>query len=105
MAWGYLIIAGIFECVWSTFMKLSDGFSHLGYSILTIVTMAVSIITLALATKELPMSIAYPVWTGIGAIGAVIVGVTYFKDKISPLTIVFVFVLLIGIIGIQVTSK
>lgn len=105
MAWGYLIIAGIFECVWSTFMKLSEGFSHLGYSILTIVTMAISIIALAFATKELPMSIAYPVWTGIGAIGAVIVGVTFFKDHLSPLTIVFVGVLLIGIIGIQLTSK
>lgn len=105
MAWGYLIVAGIFECVWSTFMKLSEGFSHFWYSVLTIITMAVSIIALALATKELPMSIAYPVWTGIGAIGAVIVGVTFFKDKISPLTIVFVGVLLVGIIGIQLTSK
>ena len=105
MAWGYLIIAGIFECVWSTFMKLSDGFSHFGYSVLTIVTMAVSIILLAFATKELPMSLAYPVWTGIGALGAVIIGVTIFKDKISPLTIFFVILLVIGIIGIQVTSE
>lgn len=69
MSWIYLVIAGIFEVVWATMMKLSNGFSLLGYSIATIVGMIISFGGLILATKDLSLSIAYPVWTGIGAVG------------------------------------
>lgn len=104
MAWVYLMVAGIFECVWSTFMKLSDGFSKPGFSILTILGMVISFAALIAATKSLPISLAYPIWTGIGAVGAVLVGVVFFKDQISPATWVFVVLLIVSIIGIKVTS-
>ncbi len=104
MAWLYLTIAGIFEVVWSTFMKMSDGFHKLGFSALTISGMFISFICLAEATRRMPMSIAYPIWTGIGAVGSVIVGVSLFGDRLSPLTWVFVVLLLISIIGIKLTS-
>ncbi|ETY75055.1 SugE protein [Lactiplantibacillus fabifermentans T30PCM01] len=104
MTWIYLVVAGIFEVVWATMMKLSDGFSHLGYSVATVIGMILSFGFLALATKHLPLSIAYPIWTGIGAVGAIVVGVILFKDTLSPLTWVFVAMLIIGIIGIKVTS-
>ncbi|MFB9768912.1 DMT family transporter [Lactiplantibacillus modestisalitolerans] len=104
MTWVYLVVAGIFEVVWATMMKLSAGFSHLGYSLATIVGMLFSFGFLALATKHLPLSIAYPIWTGIGAVGAILVGLIFFKDSIAPLTWVFIVMLVVGIIGIKLTS-
>lgn len=61
MAWLYLTIAGLFEVVWSTFMKMSDGFHRLGFAALTIIGMVASFVFLATATRRLPMSIAYPI--------------------------------------------
>ena len=104
MSWTYLIIAGIFETIWATFMKLSHGFTNLNYTILMIVGMIVSFYCLAKATATLPLSLAYPIWTGIGAVGTVIIGVILFGDKVNPLTWVFVGLLLIVIVGIKVTS-
>ncbi|GAA3627518.1 multidrug efflux SMR transporter [Lactobacillus hamsteri] len=104
MAWIYLIIAGIFEVVWSTFMKLSHGFSILSYSILTIVGMILSFAGLIIATKHLPISIAYPVWTGIGAVGSVLVGIFLFHEDLNWITLLFVGLLIVGIIGIKITS-
>lgn len=80
MSWIYLLIAGIFEVVWSTAMKLSNGFSVLLYSVITVIGMIISFGSLVLATKSLPLSLAYPIWTGIGAVGSVIVGVILFHD-------------------------
>lgn len=85
-------------------MKLSHGFSKLNFSIYTILGMIVSFYFLAKAIKQLPMSLPYPIWTGIGAVGSIIVGVFLFKDQIAPITWVFIFLLLVGIIGIKVTS-
>ena len=104
MAWLFLIIAGIFECVWSTAMKLSEGFSKLGWAALTVAGMLVSFAALIRATRDLPISLAYPVWTGIGAVGAVLVGAFFFRDKLSPLTWVFVALLIVSIVGIKLTS-
>lgn len=104
MAWIYLLIAGIMEVVWSTTMKLSEGFSVLSYSIVTIVGMLASTIFLGLAIKTLPLGLAYPIWTGIGALGAIIVGVVLFHDTLSPQAWFFVALLLIGLIGLKITS-
>jgi len=104
MSWIYLIIAGLFEVVWSTTMKLSHGFSKISFAIYTIVGLALSMLFLAIAIKKLPMSLAYPIWTGIGAVGSVIIGVILFGDKLSPLTWIFVVLLLISIIGIKISS-
>ena len=104
MAWILLIIAGVFECVWSTTMKMSNGFSHPGWSVATVAGMIISFWGLIMATKQLPIGIAYPVWTGIGAVGAVIVGAVLFKDKMHPDTWIFVVLLIVSIIGIKVTS-
>jgi quaternary ammonium compound-resistance protein SugE len=105
MAWIYLVVAGIFETVWATFMKLSNGFSNMWYSLLTVVGMMASFAGLIVASKRLPLSIAYPVWTGIGAVGSIIIGVALFHDHLSPLTMIFVALLVIGIIGIKITSN
>ena len=105
MSWIYLIDAGIFEVVWATMMKMSEGFSILGYSIATIIGMILSFGGLILATKDLQLSIAYPIWTGIGAVGSIIVGVVLFHDHFSPVTWSFIVLLVISIIGIKLTAS
>ena len=75
MAWLYLCIAGVMEVFWSTCMKFSHGFTDLKFSVLTIVGMIVSFAFLSQATKVLPLGTAYAVWTGIGALGALIAGI------------------------------
>lgn len=104
MSWIFLFLAGIFEVVWASTMKLSQGFSIIKYDILTIIGMIVSFGFLTLAMKKLPLGIAYPIWTGIGAVGAILVGALIFKDKVPSLTWVFVLMLVVGLIGIKVTS-
>ncbi|MBS4459883.1 DMT family transporter [Lactococcus petauri] len=104
MSWIFLFLAGIFEVVWASTMKLSQGFSIIKYDILTIIGMLVSSGFLTLAMKKLPLGIAYPIWTGIGAVGAILVGALIFKDKVPSLTWVFVLMLVVGLIGIKVTS-
>ena len=104
MSWIFLFLAGTFEVVWASTMKLSQGFSIIKYDILTIIGMLVSFGFLTLAMKKLPLGIAYPIWTGIGAVGAILVGALIFKDKVPSLTWVFVLMLVVGLIGIKVTS-
>ena len=104
MAWLYLCIAGVMEMVWSTCMKLSNGFTDLKFTVLTIVGMIVSFGFLSQATKVLPLGTSYAIWTGIGALGAVIVGVVLFHESVSPARLVFAALLLVGIIGLKATS-
>ncbi|MCO6184363.1 multidrug efflux SMR transporter [Leuconostoc fallax] len=104
MTWIYLIIAGIFEVVWATTMKLSHGFTNIMFTLATLVGMILSFGFLALAIKHLPLGIAYPIWTGIGAVGSIIVGIIFFKDQIPSITWLFITLLIIGIIGIKVTT-
>ena len=104
MAWLYLCIAGAMEMVWSTCMKYSNGFTEIKYTVLTIIGMVFSFIFLSQATKTLPLGTAYAVWTGIGALGAVIVGIVLFKEPVTAARIFFVSLLLIGIIGLKATS-
>lgn len=104
IAWIFLVVAGIFEMFWATMMKLSEGFSKWNYSLLTVIGMIVSFYFLAKSLHSLPMSLAYPIWTGIGAVGSILIGVFFFKDHLSLLTSFFVALLIVGIIGIKVTS-
>jgi len=104
MAWLYLMIAGIFEIVWATGLKYSHGFTKLPPSLVTLGGMVVSFYLLSLATKTLPIGTAYAIWTGIGALGAVLLGIFLFKEPVSVLRIVFLCCILVGIIGLKVTS-
>ncbi len=104
MEWVYLVIAGGLEVVWSTCMKFSEGFTDLKYTILTVVGMIFSFLFLSQATKSLPLGTAYAVWTGIGALGAVIVGIVMFKEPVTAARIFFMALLLIGIVGLKATS-
>lgn len=104
MAWIYLLVAGLLEVVWSTCLKLSNGFTELPYSIATLIGMTFSFLFLAQATKVLPLGTAYATWTGIGALGAVIVGLVLFREPFTVQRLFFASLLLIGIIGLKATS-
>lgn len=104
MTWVYLFLAGIFEVVWASSMKLSEGFSDIRWSLITIIGMVISFGLLGLSLKQLPLSLSYPIWTGIGAVGSIIVGVVIFGDKLSLFTWLFVLLLVVGIMGIKFTS-
>jgi quaternary ammonium compound-resistance protein SugE len=104
MAWIYLILAGIFEVVWAMGLKYSQGFTRLYPSLITIAGMLVSFYLLSVAIRTLPIGTAYAVWTGIGALGAVVFGILFFNEPASVARIVFICLLLIGIIGLKATS-
>lgn len=104
MSWFYLLLAGLSEILWSTTMKLSQGFTKIGWAMITIIGLIGSMFFLLKAVKQLPFSLAYPIWTGIGAVGAVIVGVLLFHDKFPASTWFFIVLLIIAIIGIKVTA-
>jgi quaternary ammonium compound-resistance protein SugE len=84
MAWVLLLVAGLFEVVWACSMKLSNGFTHLAYSLITVVAMLASFALLSLAMRFLPLGTAYTIWTGIGAVGAFIVGIMFLGEQLSP---------------------
>lgn len=104
MAWVLLVIAGGLEVVWATTMTLSEGFSKPLWAVVTVAAMAASIVLLAQAIKTLPMGTAYAVWTGIGALGSVILGIIVFKEPVTAARLFFVALLLIGIVGLKISS-
>ncbi len=104
MAWVYLIVAGLFEVAWASAMKQSDGFSKLGPTVFMGVTMIASLWLLALAMKTLPLGTSYMIWTGIGAVGAFIVGIWFFGEDASPLRLIAAGVIVLGIALMKVAS-
>ncbi|WP_330501838.1 quaternary ammonium compound efflux SMR transporter SugE [Peribacillus frigoritolerans] len=105
MAWIQLVIAGLFEVVWATSLKYTEGFTKLLPSIITIAGMVISFYFLSSAIKTLPMGTAYAIWTGIGALGAVLVGIIVFNEPNDAMRLVFAGFILVGIIGLKVTSS
>lgn len=104
MAWLYLFIAGGLEVFWSTFLKLSEGFTKLWPSVWAVAGMIASFFFLSQATKTLPMGTAYGIWTGIGALGAVIVGILAFQEPVTVPRLIFVGLLLVGLVGLKLTA-
>ncbi|HEY4548128.1 MAG TPA: multidrug efflux SMR transporter [Pedomonas sp.] len=104
MAWILLSVAGLLEVVWAYFMKLSDGFSRPMYTVLTFGFMFVSFWLLSVAMKTLPLGTAYAVWTGIGAVGAFIVGLVMLGEAASPLRILAALLIVSGIALMKFTS-
>lgn len=105
MAWVYLLIAGVLEVVWAFFMKQSNGFTSLIPSIVTIVAMIISFALLSVSMKTLPLGTAYTVWTGIGAVGALAVGILFLNESVSPTRIIAAVLILCGIVMMKLSTK
>lgn len=104
MPWVYLIVAGLAEIVWATSMKYTQGFTKFGWSAVTLAAMSLSIYFLSLALKDLPMSTAYAVWVGIGAVGVAIVGMTFLGEAVSPAKVLFLSMIVAGIVGLKLAT-
>ena len=104
MYWFVLFLAGLFEIAWAVGLKYTEGFTKLVPSVLTGAAMLVSIVLLAYATKKLPLGTAYAVWTGIGAVGAVTLGIILFGESAQPLRLLCVGLIVVGILGLKLTS-
>ncbi len=105
MAWTYLFIAGVFEIVWATGLKYTEGFSRLWPSTGTILAMGLSLWYLAAALKVIPVGTAYAVWTGIGAVGTAIMGILLFGESREVVRLLCIFVIVAGIAGLKLTSS
>ncbi len=104
MSWVFLFIAGLLEVVWAFAMKQSDGFTRLLPSITTLVAAAGSFGLLALAMRSLPLGTAYMVWTGIGAVGAFIVGVWLLGEALTVQRVVAASLIVSGIIMMKLSG-
>lgn len=105
MAWFLLLIAGLLETGWAVAMKLSQGFSRPLPSALTVLFMVGSVLLLGLAMKQLPLGTAYAVWTGIGAIGAVLVGIFFLGESASLLRLLSLVLVFAGLVGLRLASS
>ena len=104
MAWIYLLVAGLLEVGWAIGLKYTEGFSRLWPSLATIAAMILSLGFLALALKELPVGTAYAVWTGIGAVGTVILGIYLFSEPATAARLACIGLILAGIVGLKLVT-
>jgi len=104
VAWIVLFVAGLFEVVWAFAMKQSDGFSRLWPSVVTIVGMMISFGLLSWSMRVLPLGTAYTVWTGIGAVGAFLVGVTVLGEALTTMRAVAALMIVGGLVLMKLSS-
>lgn len=105
MAWILLVSAGFLEVVWAFFMKKSAGFTLPLPSIITVLTMIASFALLAVSMKTLPLGTAYTVWTGIGAVGAFLVGIAVLGEAATPMRLCAAALILSGIVMMKLSSS
>jgi len=104
MPWTLLFFAGLFEVGWAIGLKYTDGFTKPVPSALTVGAMIASVVLLGLAMKHLPVGTAYAVWTGIGSVGTVILGIVLLGDSAAPLRLVCLGLIVLGILGLKLTA-
>lgn len=104
MPWVVLVVAGLFEVVWAFSMKQSEGFTRLGPSLVTLAAMLVSFGLLAWAMRSLPLGTAYMVWTGIGAVGAFVVGAVFLGEAVNALRLAAALLIVAGIVLMKLST-
>jgi quaternary ammonium compound-resistance protein SugE len=104
MAWMMLAVAGLLEIGWAIGLKYTDGFTRLGPSVATVAAMVASMVLLGLAVRTLPVGTAYAVWTGIGTVGAVLLGILLFGESADAVRLLFIAMIVAGIIGLKMVS-
>lgn len=104
MAWISLVLAGLFEIVWASAMKQSHGFSRLWPSVVTIGGMFISFGLLSWSMRSLPLGTAYMIWTGIGAVGAFVVGIAVFGEAVSPMRVAAALLIVGGLVMMKLAT-
>ncbi|WKN31403.1 multidrug efflux SMR transporter [Porifericola rhodea] len=105
MAWFYLLLAGVLEVVWAYFMKQSAGFTRLIPSLITFISMIASFALLSLAMRTLPLGTAYTIWTGIGAVGAFILGIVLLGEDFSYTRLLAAILIVSGLVLMKLSSS
>lgn len=105
MAWVWLGVAGVLEIIWAYALKQSAGFTKPVEAVIAVVAMIASFVVLSLAMKSLPLGTAYTIWTGIGAVGAFVLGVVMLGEAATPLRVVSAALILAGIVGLKLASE
>lgn len=104
MAWWYLLVAGVLEVVWAYTMKQSQGFTRLLPSVVTGATMVASFGLLSLAMRTLPLGTAYTIWTGIGAVGAFVVGITVLGEQVNAQRVLAAVLIVSGLVLMKLSA-
>ena len=105
LAWMLLLIAGLLEIVWSISMKASQGFTKHHFTAVTLIAAGLSFWLLGLALRQLPVGTAYAVWTGIGAVGAAVLGIAFFGESMSAARIGCIMLIVLGILGLKMLGS
>ena len=105
MSWVYLILAGLFEIGFATTLKLSNNLTKFWPSVVFFVCITLSFYFLEKSLDKIPLGTAYAIWTGIGAVGTVVIGIIFYKEPASALRILFLLTLIGSIIGLKFTSQ
>jgi len=105
MAWIILVVAGMLEVGWAVGLKYTEGFTRLWPSIITLSAMGASVALMGVAVRTLPVGTVYAVWTGIGTIGTVIVGIVFFGESASFVRLFCVLMIFSGIIGLKLVTS
>lgn len=104
MAWLYLVIAGVLEVVWAFSMKKSEGFSVMGPTVITLITMIASFALLSIAMRSLPLGTAYTVWTGIGALGSFVLGIVVLGEAATAVRFFAASLIVAGIVLMKLSA-
>nr|WP_304621521.1 quaternary ammonium compound efflux SMR transporter SugE [Rufibacter sp. XAAS-G3-1] len=104
-AWLYLIVAGICEIGWAIGLKYTEGFTKLWPTVITVVIMILSFVLLAQAMRTLPVGTAYASWTGIGAVGTVVLGMVLFNEPKDAVRLICIGLIIAGVLGLKFLAK
>ena len=104
MAWFWLILGGLFEVGFTTSLRLVNGFRDLGWTLVFLVSVAISMALLEVASRTIPMGTAYAVWGGIGAIGTVAVGMIWFHEPTTTIRLLLILGIVAAIAGLKLTA-
>jgi quaternary ammonium compound-resistance protein SugE len=104
MAWIWLIVGGLFEVAFTTSLRFVDNFRNLPWTAAFLVSVAISMGLLQVASRSIPMGTAYAVWGGIGALGTVIVGIAFFHEPATLVRILLIFVIVAAIAGLRLAA-
>ena len=104
MAWFWLILGGLFEVGFTTSLRFVDGFKNLPWSLAFLVSVAISMALLELASRTIPMGTAYAVWGGIGAVGTVVVGILWFQEPSSTIRVLLILAIVAAIAALKLTA-
>jgi len=105
LAWTALIVAGLLDVAWAVSMKYADGYTRLGWSLLSLALLGAFVFLLGRALQTLPVGTAYAVWTGIGAIGSVLMGALLFGESLNPLRLTGIALVLGGILALKLAPS